>query len=82
MRSRVSRLDSEFDLVLIAELIPESLVLLKEMLCWRTEDVAYADKNVNRKKRKRRGTGKEKEQFNTRNLPKLCAGSARGQSPS
>ena len=35
----ISRLDSIFDLVLIMERMEESLVLLKHLMCWKTDDV-------------------------------------------
>ncbi|XP_064464654.1 galactosylceramide sulfotransferase-like isoform X2 [Ornithodoros turicata] len=35
----IRRIDSAFDLVLVAERIRESLVLLKDLLCWTTDDV-------------------------------------------
>ena len=42
VQSKIARLDSEFDLVLIAEYFDESLVLLAEMLCWDLSDVRSA----------------------------------------
>ena len=39
VQTKIARLDSEFDLVLIAEYFDESLVLLAEILCWDLSDV-------------------------------------------
>ena len=39
VKAKISRLDSEFDLVLIAEYFDESLVLLAEILCWDLSEV-------------------------------------------
>ncbi|KAK8765390.1 hypothetical protein V5799_031998 [Amblyomma americanum] len=38
----IRRLDSEIDLMLVADLMDESLVLLKHALCWTTKDVVFA----------------------------------------
>ncbi|XP_045923592.1 galactosylceramide sulfotransferase-like [Micropterus dolomieu] len=37
----IHSLSKQFDLVLIAEYFDESLILLKETLCWTTEDILY-----------------------------------------
>ena len=39
VQAKISRFDSEFDLVLIAEYFDESLVLLAQILCWDLSDV-------------------------------------------
>ena len=39
VQAKISRFDSEFDLVLIAEYFDESLVLLADILCWDLSDV-------------------------------------------
>ena len=39
VQAKISRFDSEFDLVLIAEYFDESLVLLAEILCWDLSEV-------------------------------------------
>ncbi|XP_071549566.1 galactosylceramide sulfotransferase-like isoform X2 [Panulirus ornatus] len=41
----LKRLDKVFDLVMITERYDESLVLLKELMCWTTDDVAYLSIN-------------------------------------
>lgn len=39
------RVEKDFQLVLIAELFDESLILLKNRLCWNTEDIVYFAQN-------------------------------------
>ncbi|OQR79852.1 galactosylceramide sulfotransferase-like, partial [Tropilaelaps mercedesae] len=41
----IERVDREFDLVLITEYFNESLVLLKNLFCWDTQDVMYFKHN-------------------------------------
>ena len=38
----------EFDLVLIAERMDESLILMKDLLCWDLKDLTYLKQNVRR----------------------------------
>ena len=37
----IEYLNNEFDVVLIAEQFDESLIVMKEHLCWNTEDILY-----------------------------------------
>ena len=37
----IEYLNTEFDVVLIAEQFDESLIVMKEHLCWNTEDILY-----------------------------------------
>ena len=46
VQAKIARLDSEFDLVLIAEYFDESLVLLADILCWDLSDVRYLKQNA------------------------------------
>ena len=46
VQTKITRLDSEFDLVLIAEYYDESLVLLADILCWDLSDVRYLKQNA------------------------------------
>ena len=39
VQDKITRFDSEFDLVLIAEYFDESLVLLAQILCWDLSEV-------------------------------------------
>ena len=39
-------LEQTFDLVMIMELMDESLVLLRRLMCWTTDDVTYLIKNA------------------------------------
>ena len=45
-RSAIDAADQLFDFVLIAERLDESLILLKEHLCWEFKDIVFYDKNV------------------------------------
>lgn len=38
-------IDTTFDLILIAEYLQESLILLKELMCWTLEDIVYFSSN-------------------------------------
>ncbi|XP_005090395.2 galactose-3-O-sulfotransferase 3 [Aplysia californica] len=46
IESFLQQIDAIFDVVLIAEMFDESLVLLRRMLGWTTKDIIYMDKNV------------------------------------
>ena len=46
VQAKISRYDSEFDLVLIAEYFDESLVLLADILCWDLSEVRYLKQNA------------------------------------
>jgi hypothetical protein len=46
----LQKLDEEFKLVLIAEYLDESVVLMRRMLHWKTKDVLFLNLNVARKK--------------------------------
>ena len=48
------KIDKKFDLVIIAELLDESLILLRRLLNWSLQDILYVSKNV----RKLNGTSK------------------------
>ena len=45
-QKEIDRLKNEFDFVMIAEMLEESLVLLAQHLCWPLEWVAYISHNV------------------------------------
>ena len=38
---KIDQLNEDFNFVLILELLDESLVLLKKLLCWDLKDIAY-----------------------------------------
>ncbi|XP_070547268.1 galactosylceramide sulfotransferase-like [Ptychodera flava] len=42
----IDKLDKELDLVLIADYFEESLVLLKNVLCWKFDDILYISKGI------------------------------------
>lgn len=44
--SKARWLNETFNLVMVAERFDESLVLLKHLMCWNTEDVAYVEARV------------------------------------
>ena len=46
VQKEVERFKNEFDFVMIAEMLEESLVLLAKHLCWPLEWVAYISHNV------------------------------------
>ena len=48
MRNEIERLDDEFDLVMVTDRMEESLVLLRHLLHWSTDDVVHL--NLNRRK--------------------------------
>ncbi|XP_068713855.1 galactosylceramide sulfotransferase-like [Montipora foliosa] len=49
----IRKLDKEFDLVLITEYFEESMVMLKNLLCWETQDMAHFHLNQRRESEKR-----------------------------
>ena len=50
---KVNQLSKEFDLVMMTEFFEESLILLREAMCWSFRDIAYIAKNKRAAKRKR-----------------------------
>ncbi|XP_069998796.1 galactosylceramide sulfotransferase isoform X3 [Penaeus vannamei] len=48
LRQAIEELDSVFDLVMVAERMDESLVLLRHLLCWSLHDVVVFTKNARR----------------------------------
>ncbi|KAH7965398.1 hypothetical protein HPB49_007366 [Dermacentor silvarum] len=46
VRRFIERLDATFDLVMVAERINESLVLLRDLLCWDLDDVVVFRHNA------------------------------------
>ncbi|XP_054752735.2 galactosylceramide sulfotransferase-like [Lytechinus pictus] len=42
----IRKLDKELDLVMITEYYDESLILLRDLLCWTTEDILYTKRMV------------------------------------
>ena len=45
IQAAIQRLDNEFDLVLLTEYFEESMVMLKNLLCWTTEDMIHFNLN-------------------------------------
>jgi hypothetical protein len=42
---KIAKIEEEFDLVLIVEHFEESLILMKDLLCWNMEDVVFLKQN-------------------------------------
>ena len=63
VKTYITHLAREFDLVMIMEYFDESLILLKRTLCWQTEDVLYFKLNerLDKDKRQRDLSDKNKE---------------------
>ncbi|XP_063971279.1 galactosylceramide sulfotransferase-like [Lytechinus pictus] len=49
IRNKITTLGNDFDLVLVAEHLLESLVLLKELMCWDLSDVTFFSANARTK---------------------------------
>ncbi|XP_041452705.1 galactosylceramide sulfotransferase-like isoform X2 [Lytechinus variegatus] len=47
--SYIQQLDQRFDIVLIAEYFKESLILLKDILCWSMDDIVFFNQNARSK---------------------------------
>lgn len=45
----IHKLSHQLDFVLLTEYFEESMILLKDLLCWTTEDILYFKQNVRRK---------------------------------
>ncbi|XP_070547251.1 galactosylceramide sulfotransferase-like [Ptychodera flava] len=48
----IDKLDKELDLVLISDYFEESLVLLKNVLCWKFDDILYISKRIRSENRR------------------------------
>ncbi|XP_070572585.1 galactosylceramide sulfotransferase-like [Ptychodera flava] len=48
----IAKLDSELDLVLISDYFEESLVLMKNILCWEFDDILHISKGIRSKNRR------------------------------
>lgn len=46
----IGELDAQFSLVMIADYFPDSLVLLKRLMCWTLKDILYHSSNVRNRK--------------------------------
>ena len=56
----IRKLEKQIDFVAIAEYFDESLVLIKRMLCWETEDIMYVKHRVRNPAYKNKVTEKQK----------------------
>ncbi|CAG5098205.1 Oidioi.mRNA.OKI2018_I69.XSR.g15459.t1.cds [Oikopleura dioica] len=50
MAEIISAVDNEFDLVLLSEYLPQSLILLRHLLCMTWSDIATMSKNISQRK--------------------------------
>ncbi len=55
--AKIEDIDRTFDLVLVAERFEESMLLLRDALCWTFEDVSYLKLNMRQEKKKSRLSG-------------------------
>ncbi|CAN7996742.1 unnamed protein product, partial [Ixodes hexagonus] len=67
VRDFVEDLDSAFDLVMVAERMPESLVLLRNLLCWDVDDVVVFRHNARQNGFRRRLGSRQRENLRTVN---------------
>ncbi|XP_041471418.1 galactosylceramide sulfotransferase-like [Lytechinus variegatus] len=63
IRNKIATLEDDFDLVLIAEYLLESLVLLRELMCWDLSDMTYFSSRVR--------TNSEEEKMSKRTFERL-----------
>ena len=56
----IQKLQDKLDFVLIAEYFDESLILMRRMLCWDTEDIIYVKHKMRNSVYKNRITDKQK----------------------
>ncbi|XP_018014415.1 galactosylceramide sulfotransferase [Hyalella azteca] len=59
----INEVDKIFDLVMIAERIDESLILMKKLLNWEYEDIVFYNKNARRRSYKQKLTQKLREKI-------------------
>ena len=50
VKTMITKLDREFDLIFIAEYFDQSLLLLKQLMCWDWKDILYLTQNVREKR--------------------------------
>ncbi|XP_006813692.1 galactosylceramide sulfotransferase-like [Saccoglossus kowalevskii] len=60
---KINALHSEFDLVLVTEYFDESLILLRDKLCWSLDDILYISSGIRSDGRRRSITTNTKEQI-------------------
>lgn len=61
IRAEIERLDGEFDLVRLTDRMEESLVLLRHLLRWSTEDVVHLDLNWKKSKKSEKLSWNERQ---------------------
>ena len=50
--AKINEIDDTFDMILIADMFDESMVLLKDLLCWTYEEMTYLKLNSLKKEKK------------------------------
>ncbi|XP_063606044.1 galactosylceramide sulfotransferase-like [Penaeus indicus] len=66
---RLDQINSTFDLVMLAERFDESLVLLKHLMCWTTDDIVYLSINARKENKKKNITDETKSLLHSLNKP-------------
>ncbi|RWS05272.1 galactosylceramide sulfotransferase-like protein, partial [Dinothrombium tinctorium] len=69
VKKHIKKLDRVFDLVMVAEYMDESLILLKNLLCWEMDDIVAL--KVNARTKKQELSKEAKEQIKALNWPDL-----------
>ncbi|KAJ8037697.1 Galactosylceramide sulfotransferase [Holothuria leucospilota] len=54
VKRKLAEMDSEIDLILIAEYFDESMILMKRFFCWKLSDILYLHENVRNRSEKAR----------------------------
>ncbi|XP_033103065.1 galactosylceramide sulfotransferase-like isoform X2 [Anneissia japonica] len=67
VKERIKSLDQDIDLVLISDYFDESMILLKELMCWDYDDIVYLPKVVRNKQRVRELTLDEEQRIRSWN---------------
>jgi hypothetical protein len=75
----IDRMDREFSLVMITELMDESLVLLRRLLCWHKDDIAYLSLKVTSamQQQQQQQEGEQQQRSDTSSSPSAIDGETR-----
>ena len=63
LKKKIQSFDQQFELVLVAERLEESLVLLRHLLCWPTEHITHLVLNKRKREKKVKLDPEEREQL-------------------
>lgn len=61
VKNMLKELDNAFDLVMISEMMDESLALLRQLMCWSTDDIVYLAKNARFDSRRKQLSTQERQ---------------------